>query len=1178
MMASRATAIPAPNGTSTPRFNHDWTRKPSEDLTPFQRFTRDDVDWAKSPLGPPETWCSQLRHMALLIMADPSPAVMYWGHPSLAAALYNEACVPLIGSKHPELQGQLARIELKEIWDQFNQLLHIQLEDGQTKVHDVAELLLDRHGFLEESYFSYKFMPLISPEVGTYVGSYATVTEHTIEVLLKRRVDTIKHLGSVVSQTTDLSDLWKAIIGGLEFNGKDIPLAMLYSAHNSHVPTTRKHGPIFSLQGTLGIEEGHKAAPLEFSLDDHSYDLAPLFKKASDDGAPVLVELTTEALPPNLFNNTQPRGYSEACRAIVVCPIRRDTSGATIGFLLIGLNPHRPYDTPYQDFIRLIVEAVTTPWSAQILLHEQLEAKRLAEAEAQLQRLALDQQLAAKQAAFENSELKFSRVCNRLPVGIGIADSEGNILYGNPAWRRFVQVEEGSTEPFSFMHCVRPEEEETIWQMWTDLTAGRSVNSLLRLNARWTTPDGVEEPMTVLVCAWTDFDKDGDSTTMMSCLTDVSELKWIQSQLLERTADLEHSELKYRKFADLAPIGVCILDQDRLLEYANQSFLAIMAHSTPSIDIITSIHTDDAELFRSQLAALSEEQASVTFECRLAKHSAPPTTPLAPKRVPSDELVSQQWILVSAHLELEPKTHIICWVTDITGQKAAQNVIQRRMEEALETKRQQENFIDMTSHEMRNPLSALIHCTDEIIENCHARPEGHIESSLEAAYTIEYCAKHIRNIIGDVLTLSKLDSKLIEILPTPVRPRAMVQEAMKIFTSEARAEDIELTYIEDDSMNTLNIDWVLLDPNRVLQVLFNLVTNAIKFTRALPERKISIRLIASAEVPSADTSGIAYVPRRTPRNSSSFDEDFRGEESVYLAIAVKDTGLGLTEQEKNLLFTRFKQASPKTETKYGGSGLGLFISRDLTELQGGEIGVRSSPGVGSEFVFYVETKRIQAPEHAATVNIPEITMRVRPSSVRLSPSARALAQGRSSANKAAKAPDKSLQVPAEEPAAIKPKKILIVEDNLINQKVLAKQLRKRGYDVATAEHGQEALKSLYYTHQSHDSSATTATVSTSATADATTPSSSAAFDLALMDIEMPVMDGITCVKEIRAAEARGDLPGHLPVIAVTANARAEQTDLATAAGVDGVTTKPYRMDDLVAKIERICAERAAQNS
>jgi CheY-like chemotaxis protein len=136
------------------------------------------------------------------------------------------------------------------------------------------------------------------------------------------------------------------------------------------------------------------------------------------------------------------------------------------------------------------------------------------------------------------------------------------------------------------------------------------------------------------------------------------------------------------------------------------------------------------------------------------------------------------------------------------------------------------------------------------------------------------------------------------------------------------------------------------------------------------------------------------------------------------------------------------------------------------------------------------------------------------------------------------------------------RKILVVEDNLVNQKVLAKQLRKRGFDVATAENGEEALKSLYYTHRYR--------LTTSA------------FDLVLMDIEMPIMDGIACVRAIRAAEAEGKLEGHVPVIAVTANVREEQSADAWAAGVDEITTKPYRIDELVAKIDKICGAAAPQ--
>lgn len=260
-------------------------------------------------------------------------------------------------------------------------------------------------------------------------------------------------------------------------------------------------------------------------------------------------------------------------------------------------------------------------------------------------------------------------------------------------------------------------------------------------------------------------------------------------------------------------------------------------------------------------------------------------------------------------------------------------------------------------------------------------------------------------------------------------------------------------------------------------------------------------------------------------------------------------GLGITGEEKALLFRRFKQASPKTETKYGGSGLGLFISRDLTELQGGGIGVKSEPGVGTKFVFYIETKRTKAPQKSPAMNIPEITLRVRPLHAKI-PASIATDPLQTTLVMSSPLQHEIESGTLPSPSRSSAKKILVVEDNLVNQKVLAKHLRKRGYDVATADHGEEALKSLFSMHRHKG----------------TKPG----FDVCLLDVEMPVMDGITCVKEIRAAEAAGTLSGHLPVIAVTANVRIEQADLATSAGVDGITTKPYRLDELVATIERVC--------
>lgn len=138
------------------------------------------------------------------------------------------------------------------------------------------------------------------------------------------------------------------------------------------------------------------------------------------------------------------------------------------------------------------------------------------------------------------------------------------------------------------------------------------------------------------------------------------------------------------------------------------------------------------------------------------------------------------------------------------------------------------------------------------------------------------------------------------------------------------------------------------------------------------------------------------------------------------------------------------------------------------------------------------------------------------------------------------------------------KKVLIVEDNLINQKVLANQLRKRGYNVSVAINGEEALKTLHmdeYTPRSSNDGP---------------PFDAACFNVVLMDIEMPVMGGVTCAKRIRAFEKGQEGATHLKIIAVTANARSEHGTAALEAGMNAITTKPYKIADLVEQIERVC--------
>nr|POF07025.1 hybrid signal transduction histidine kinase k [Quercus suber] len=1104
--------------------NHDWTNPAyPKPLTDFQRFIRHEVDWQKSPLGPVEHWPVALRQMVLMVVADPTPAVVFYGHPDAVAVVYNEAYTGLIGSKHPKLQGQLARVDFQELWGYLDKLLREQMESGLASVGEAHPLLLRRHGFLEESFFAFKLIPIISPDDGDYLGSYATVTERTAEVLFDRRMATVQRLGSKVAEASSLRDVWQAVIDGLAVNEHDLPLAAIYSVPSDvfmgpDMPQKTSTGQTCTLEGSLGIGPGNETVPARFDLHDETDQLAVACKEAASRNGTLLLRTIDNMLPLQLFTEGQNRGHGVPCEAAVICAVKDNLHNCSIGFLLLGLNPYRPYDAPYQDFIRMLTLQVTTPHVSNVLLRGQVEAGKVAATQSALERVQLDERLAA-------SELKFSRFADSLSMGVGIADSNGRLLYSNKRWHHLVGIPEDDRAPFSFFQAFESDQEEVA------------------------PPDGQKHPTTALVTAYTDTNSKGEMM-MMSCIADVSELKWVEDRLRQRTVELEKSELKYRKFADLAPVGVCVMCPNRIIQFTNDAFLKIMPHSTLSQDILNCVHSDDVEQVQAKLDTLTETATSVLFECRLSRtspelsnHGEKPSndthgvTDDGGSMYTDDERSPPAWILASAHLEKNPETQIICWVTDISAQKMAQSVIQRRMDEALETKRQQERFIGkFSSFSVRHNTRH-----EEIIDNCKKRTDDISANTLEAAQTIEYCASHIGNIVGDVLALSKLDSGLVGIHTTAVKPKEVIMNALKMFGSEARAKNINITCQEHQSMREHGIEWLLMDPNRVLQVVVNLMTNAIKFISPAKEHNISVLLSASAELPSTSPEGVSFISQRTPRPRVPFTEPEIKSSSIYFTVTIQDNGLGLGDEAKRLLFQRFKQASPKTESRYGGSGLGLFISRDLVELHGGGIGVASEEGIGSTFVFYIETKRATAPEQSPT--IPLATTSLSPQQSHSELAARVIyaqPEARPMLPRSATLPSDSASI-----------KVLIVEDNMINLKVLSKQLLKHGFHVVTAIHGEDALHILFTAHSS-----------TAATAPA--------FDVVLMDIEMPVMDGITCVKEIRAAEVSGRLHGRLPIIAVTANVRDELTKTAMLAGVDAITTKPYHIADLVAQIGKTC--------
>jgi signal transduction histidine kinase len=229
---------------------------------------------------------------------------------------------------------------------------------------------------------------------------------------------------------------------------------------------------------------------------------------------------------------------------------------------------------------------------------------------------------------------------------------------------------------------------------------------------------------------------------------------------------------------------------------------------------------------------------------------------------------------------------------------------------------------------MRNPLSAMVQCADSVSTSLgemgaltseqplaaspvlQTQLKDLIGNSLDAIETIQACATHQKRIVDDILTLSKLDSKLLVISPIILQPAALLHDAYKMFKDEANKAHVELKVRCDPSIADLKIDWALLDPSRVLQVLINLLTNAIKFTQGQDVRRVEI--VMGASLAAEKLSVVEYVPQEAVR------EDFLADQTgevFHLTFTVKDTGCGLSPEHKAKLFLRFSQATPKTHVQ-----------------------------------------------------------------------------------------------------------------------------------------------------------------------------------------------------------------------------------------------------------------------
>lgn len=308
-------------------------------------------------------------------------------------------------------------------------------------------------------------------------------------------------------------------------------------------------------------------------------------------------------------------------------------------------------------------------------------------------------------------------------------------------------------------------------------------------------------------------------------------------------------------------------------------------------------------------------------------------------------------------------------------------------------------FLDSLKHG-RTPSAAVL---DEIYRST--------EEDAEAVEAIILSAGHQAAIAGDILQVSKLNLGLLSINLVPFNVSEKVLDLIKMFEAECQQKGIEMTMLIHDSVAALKAEYLQADPIRLSQVVINFITNSVKYTSDSDRKRIVIHVEAFAKQPP-----LREQAKRVVASNEVADTD----DVVWLAIGVEDSGRGLSSEELDKLFARFSQARPRTD-QYNGSGLGLYVSRKLTELHNGFIEVESQVGKGSVFRLGIPARRADPPAAEDTRAKTAALTSLFPGVAPLSSPPLDAAKG---------AP--FMAAPAAPLINDRPVRVLVVEDNLIN--------------------------------------------------------------------------------------------------------------------------------------------------
>ncbi len=677
---------------------------------------------------------------------------------------------------------------------------------------------------------------------------------------------------------------------------------------------------------------------------------------------------------------------------------------------------------------------------------------------------AVEAELIEERSRLAESEMKYRTLFDAVPAAVFVCDTSASILQYNSR-----AAELWGTHPKAGTECLYGSR-----QLYTPievtLQTGEPVS---HFEARIDRPDGTTIPVIVNASVLRD-DSDQIVGAVVS-FEDVSASKDLESRLRELS---ERYEAAIAGTSDGLWDWRCGTDE----VWYSPRFWTLLGFpeegpfpSNTFESFESRLHPDDYHRVMEQLRLHSEEQIDYDVEFRLRLY----------------EGAQYRWFRARGATQRDfdgSPIRMAGTLQDIEVQKQAAAALVNAQSQAEAANAAKSEFLANMSHEIRTPMTAILGYTELLASDSDNSESAKLR--LEYVETIRRNGHHLLDIINDILDLSKIEAGKMSVEQIEVDPLQLLHEVVALMDVRASAKGLKLEARIDSAMPR----FIRTDPVRLRQVLVNLVGNAIKFTEY---GQVVVRASCDAV-------------------------------SAKIRFEVSDSGIGMTEAQMSRLFDAFSQADASTTRKFGGTGLGLRISKRLSEMLGGNISVQSQLGKGSTFTVTISTGNLDGIQIRSDRE-----------------SSDALSDNRSSTANAS-----GTSKPRSDDRPLADIRILLAEDGPDNQRLIAHVLRKAGAIVTVVENGLLAVESM--------------TVDGNADGELM---KELPFDLLLTDMQMPVLDGYASAELLRKKGAR------IPIVALTAHAMSSDLDRCLNAGCDDYATKPI---DRLSLIET-CRKWAASN-